>query len=57
MRLKLTHRITNGTLRAAVAWTDDRHVEDDKHVELDYELAVALATVTEGAARATEPPS
>ena len=27
--------------------------EDDKHVELDYELTVALANATEGAARAT----
>ena len=26
---------------------------DDKHIELDYELAVALANTTEGAARAT----
>ena len=44
---KLIQRITKGTLRA----TD--HAEDDKHVELDYELAVALANATEGAARAT----
>ena len=41
------------TLRATEAWTDGRHAEDDKNVELDYELAVALATVTEGAARST----
>ena len=33
------------------AWTDGRHA-DDKCVELD-ELAVALANVTEGAARST----
>ena len=32
---------------------DGRHAEDDKNVELDYELAVAWANVTEGAARAT----
>ena len=43
--------ITEGTLRATEAWTDGRYAEDDKHVELDYELAVALASVTEGAAR------
>ena len=50
---KLMQRITKGTLRATDAWTDGRHAEDDKHVELDYELAVALANATEGAARAT----
>ena len=50
---KLIQRITNGTLRATEAWTDGRHAEDDKRVELDYELAVALANVTEGRARAT----
>ena len=50
---KLTQRITKVTLRATEAWTDGRHAEDDKFVELDYELAVALANVTEGAARAT----
>ena len=50
---KLMQRITKGTLRATEAWTDGRHAEDDKLVELDYELAVALANVTEGAARAT----
>ena len=50
---KLIQRITKGTLRATEAWTDGRHAEDDKHVELDYELAVALVNVTEGAARAT----
>ena len=49
---KLTQRTTKGTLRATEAWTDGRYAEDDKHVELDYELA-ALADVTEGAARAT----
>ena len=36
---KLIQRITKGTLRATEAWTDGRHAEDDKHVELDYELA------------------
>ena len=42
-----------GTLKATEAWTNGRHAEDDKYVELDCELAVALATVTEGAARST----
>ena len=50
---KLIQRITKGTLRATEAWTDGRHAEDDKYVELDYELALALANVTEGPARAT----
>ena len=50
---KWLQRITKGTLRATEAWTDGRHAEDDKHVELDHELAVALATVSEGAARST----
>ena len=50
---KLIHRITKGTVRATEAWTDGRYAEDDKYVELDYELAVAPANVTEGAARAT----
>ena len=40
-------------LRATEAWTDCLRAEDDKHVELDYELAVALAIATEGAARST----
>ena len=39
---KLIQRITKGTLRATEAWTDGRHAEDGKHVELDYELAVGL---------------
>ena len=42
---------TKGTLRATEAWTDGCHAEDDKYVELDYDLAVALVSVTEGAAR------
>ena len=50
---KLIQRITKGTLRATEAWTDGRYAEDDKCVELDYERAVAVANVTEGAARAT----
>ena len=50
---KLIQRITKGTLRATEAWTDGRHAEDGKHVELDYELAVAFANATEGASRAT----
>ena len=44
---KLVQWITKVGLRA----TDGRHAVDDKYVELDYELAVALANVTEGAAR------
>ena len=48
---KLTQRITKGALRATEAWSDGRHAADDKYVELDYEVAVALATATEGAAR------
>ena len=50
---KLIQRITKGTLRATEAWTDGRYAEGDQHVELDYELAVAPANVTEGEARAT----
>ena len=50
---KLIQRTTKGTLRATEACTDGRHAEDDKHVELDCELAVAVANATEGAARAT----
>ena len=45
--------MTKGTLRATEAWTDGRHGENDKYVELDYELAVALANAREGAARST----
>ena len=50
---KLIQRITKGTLRATEAWTHVRHAEHDKCVELDNGLAVALATVTDGAARST----
>ena len=50
---KLIQRITKGTLRATEAWTDGRHAEDDKYVEVDYELAASLANATEGAARST----
>ena len=54
---KLIQRITEGKLSATEAWTDGRYAQDDKHVELDceldYELAVALANVSEGAARST----
>ena len=50
---KLIQRITKGTLRATEVWTDGRHAEDDKCVELDYELAVSLAKMTDGAARST----
>ena len=49
----LIQQITKGTLRATEAWTDGRHAAHDKCVELDYELAVALANATEGAARST----
>ena len=49
---KLKQQITNGTLRATEAWTDG-HAVDDEYVDLDYELAVALANVTEGAARSS----
>ena len=49
----LTQEITKGTLRATEAWTDGRHTADDKNDELEYELAVTLANVTEGAARCT----
>ena len=47
----LIQQITKGTLSATEAWTDGRHAEDDKHVELECELAVARANVTESAAR------
>ena len=50
---KLIQWITERALRATEAWTDGRQAEDDKYVELDYELAVALANATEGAARST----
>ena len=50
---KLIQRNTKGALRATETSTYGRHAEDDKHVELDCELAVALADATEGAARAT----
>ena len=49
----LIQRITKGTLRATEAWTDGRYAEDDKYVEQDYELSVAVANATEGAARST----
>ena len=50
---KLIQRITKGSLRATEALTDGRHAEDDKYVELDYKLAVALATATECATKST----
>ena len=50
---KLIQHITKETVRATEAWTDGRHAEDEKHVELDEEFAVSLANVTEGAARST----
>ena len=50
---KLIQRITKGTLRATEAWTDGRHAQGDKHVELDYELAEALANATKSAAKST----
>ena len=42
---------TKGSLTEA--WTDGRHAETTTMSNLDYELVVALANVTEGAARAT----
>ena len=51
--VKLIQRITKGTLRATETWTDGRYAEDDKHAELDHELAVVLANAAEGPARAT----
>ena len=50
---KLIQRITKGTLMATEASTDGRHDADDKHVEVDCELAAALVKVTEGAAGST----
>ena len=50
---ELIQRITKGTLSATKPWTDGRHVEDDKYAKQDFELAVARANVTEGAARST----
>ena len=50
---KLIQRTTKGKLRATEEWTDGRHAVDDKYAELDYELSVALANATEGAARST----
>ena len=50
---KLVQLIAQGTLRTTQAWTDGRHAVDDKYVELDYELAVALANVAEGLSRST----
>ena len=51
----LIQRITKGTLRATEAWTDGRHAEDDKHVELDCEQAVALANATERRSKSRGP--
>ena len=48
---ELIQRMTKGVLKATEARTDGRLAEDDKYVELDCELAVALANETEGAAR------
>ena len=50
---KLIQWITKRALGATEAWTDGRHAEDNRYVELDYELAVALTKVTESAARST----
>ena len=46
---KLIQQITKGTVRA----TEARRAVDDKYVELDCDLAVTLANVTEVAARST----
>ena len=43
---KLSQRITNW--RATEAWTDGRHAEHDKYVEMADELAVALANACDG---------
>ena len=48
---KCIQQITKVTLRVTEAWTHGRHASNDKYVELDCELAVALANVTEVAAR------
>ena len=45
---KLIQQLTKGTPRAPEAWTDGPGAVDDKYVELDCELAVALASATEG---------
>ena len=37
---KLIQRITKGTLRATEVWTDGPHAEDNKHVELDYDMSL-----------------
>ena len=50
---KQIQRITRGTLRMTGPWTDGRRAEDAKNVELDDELAEALANATERAARST----
>ena len=52
-REKCIEMLKQRTLQATEAWTDGRHDEDDKFVELDFELVVGLANVTEGAARPT----
>ena len=52
---KLIQQTTKGTLWATEAWTDGRHAVDHKYVALDYQLAAALANVTEGAARSSVP--
>ena len=51
-REKCIEMLKQRALQATEAWTDGRHDEDDKFVELDFEL-VGLANVTEGAARPT----
>ena len=38
---------------ATEAWTVGRLGTDDKHVEVDWELAAALTNIMEGAARST----
>ena len=44
----LNPRMTKVTLRATEAWTDGRHAEDGKNVELNFEFVVALANATGG---------
>ena len=45
--------ITKDTARVTEVWIDSRYRESEKFVERDYELALTLANVTQGAARST----
>ena len=46
--------ITTWTSRLTDLWTNNRHDEDETVFELDYELAVALSNVMEGAPKVTQ---